>query len=66
MLNYALELGLQFTQFGKSSQYLIKVAQEMIRKRRQSQDDSAYVKVCLFYVSSALLQSVNRWVFSPL
>ena len=48
MLNYALELGLRFSQFNTSSQYLIKVAQEMIRKRRLSQDDGPFVKVCLF------------------
>ena len=53
-LNYALELGLRFSQFVKSSQYLIQVAQEMIRKRRDTQRDAAFVKVRMVYTSSAL------------
>ena len=44
-LNYLLEFGLRFSQFGKSGHYLIKVAQEMIRKRREAQRDAAFVKV---------------------
>ena len=57
-LNYALELGLRFSQFSKSSQYLIKVAQEIVRKRREAQDDAAYVKVwyihCLHYKNKSV------------
>ena len=52
-LNYAMEFGLRFSQFGKSGQYLIQVAQEMIRKRREAQRDGPFVKVwfihCLQY-----------------
>ena len=57
-LNYALELGLRFSQFFKSSQYLIKVSQEIIRKRREAQRDAAYVKVwyihCLHYINQRI------------
>ena len=57
-LNYLLELGLRFSQFFKSSQYLIKVSQEIIRKRREAQRDAAYVKVwyihCLHYINQQI------------
>ena len=57
-LNYALEFGLRFSQFSKSSQYLIKVAQEIVRKRREAQHDAAYVKVwyihCLHYINKSV------------
>ena len=45
-LNYAMELGIRFSEFAKSGQYLIQVAQEMIRKRREAQQhDAPFVKV---------------------
>ena len=58
-LNYALEFGLRFSQFVKSSQYLIKVAQEMIRKRREAQNDTAYVKVWFIHYLHYINISVN-------
>ena len=60
-LNYAMELGIRFSQYAKSGQYLIQVAQEMIGKRRDTQRDAAYVKVRMVYTLSAKQnESVNR------
>jgi len=60
-LNYAFEFWLRFSQFAKSSEYLIQVAQEIIRKRREAQHDAAFVKVRMVYTLSAIQnESVNR------
>ena len=60
MLNYAMELGIRFSEFAKSGQYLIQVAQEMIRKRREAQHDAAFVKVWFIHCLQYLNESVNR------
>ena len=61
MLNYPMELGIRFSEFAKSGQYLIQVAQEMIRKRREAQRDGPFVKVRMVYTLSAIQnESVNR------
>ena len=56
MLNYPMELGIRFSEFAKSGQYLIQVAQEMIRKRREAQRDGPFVKVRMVYTLSAILK----------
>ena len=61
-LTYAFELGLRFSQFAKSSEYLIQVAQEIIRKRREAQNDPAFVKV--WFTMSALRKWVSEWAFT--
>ena len=57
LVQYAVDIGVRLSKFSKSSDYLVNVAKEIIRKRRESKKEPTYVKVrtyasCMFCINT--------------
>ena len=51
LVQYVVDIGVRLSKFSKSSDYLVTVAKEIIRKRRELKKDPTYVKVCYINAS---------------
>ena len=53
-LSFVMERALRYSEVQKSSDYIVDVAQEMIRKRKEERKDPAKKRVCAFTVKGGI------------